>query len=124
MPKTPAKPSGAKRAKYRREVEARLAIMGYKPSRLRWQLNPGRLTVIVGDEMRDFALHAGQSKAKTEYELGRLDTWAEVLHLKPLPAPLPPAVRKLANGEQIDMMDLIAATPAKPNGAVSHGVSR
>jgi hypothetical protein len=75
--------------------------------------------------MRDYALHAGQSKARTEYELGRLDTWAEVLNLKPLPVMertvAAPAKRaRKVDPAQIDLEHLIAAQ-AKPNGAVHVG---
>jgi hypothetical protein len=119
-----AKP-GAKRAKYRAQIEQRLSAMGFKSHRYQWQASPSRLVVIVDDAMRDYALHAGQSKARTEYELGRLDTWAEVLNLKQLPvmeriepAPVRVPVKRARKVDpaQIDLERLIAAQ-TKPNGA-------
>ena len=112
----PVKRPGARKAKYRTEVEARLNAMGFKSHRYRWQASPSRLVVVVDDAMRDYALHAGQSKAKTEYELGRLDTWAEVLNLKPLP------VRQWEQAVKVYRANESATVlPAKANGAVHVG---
>ena len=118
-----AKP-GAKRAKYQAEIERRLSDMGFKRSRYLWQSAPSRLVVIVDDTMRDYPLHAGQSRARTEYELGKLDTWAEVLNLKPMPMATPvrvPSKRaRKVDPAQIDLEALVAAQ-TKPNGAAHVG---
>jgi hypothetical protein len=122
-----AKP-GAKRAKYQAEIERRLSDMGFKRSRYLWQSAPSRLVVIVDDTMRDYPLHAGQSRARTEYELGKLDTWAEVLNLKPMPVteriegvPARKSKRALkVDPAQIDLETLIAAQ-TKPNGVAHVG---
>lgn len=109
---------GSKRQSYRRRVEGRLSAMGYAPNAYRWLAAPARLTIIVGDEMRDFRLNGSVGIATTEYELGRLDTWAEILRLKPRTAPAPrkPAPRDVM---QLDMIDVAAAAQPRQvaNGA-------
>lgn len=114
--------TGRRTNKYRGEVEGRLAAMGFSPSRYRWLTAPSRLIVIVDDMMREFPLHASQSRARTEYELGRLDTWAEVLNLKPrmTVTPLPAQPKRKARAvdpAQLDPVEMVAALP-KPNGAI------
>lgn len=119
----PAKQPGIRRAKYRASIEARLAALGFSTRRIRWETAPAGLTVIIGEEFRTFALHAGQSSARTEYEMGRLATWAEILNLTPRQAVAPtklvkrmtPRGRAALQG-QIDIEDLIAAQPPRPNG--------
>lgn len=125
MARKPTKQPGARRAQYRASIEARLADLGYSTKRLRWETTPAGLTVIIGEEFRTFALHAGQSSARTEYEMGRLATWAEVLSLTPrTAAPTPKAAprmtphRRAALNGQIDIEELIAVQPARPNGHV------
>jgi len=118
---------GQRKAKYRANVETRLASLGYSARKYRWEAAPACLTVIIGDEFRSFALHAGQSIAKTEHELGRLATWAEVLNLAPPPALPQPTTkttrhRKAALAGQIDIEELIAASH-KPNGALHAGAA-
>ena len=124
MARKPAQQPGVRRIKYRAGIERRLAELGFSGRRIRWETAPAGLTVIIGEEFRTFALHAGQSVARTEYEMGRLATWSEVLSLTPKPVAVPkPATRmtphrKAALVGQIDLEDLIAAQ-SHANGHVA-----
>lgn len=77
------KKAGAKRAQFRRAIEARLQAMGYKPSNYAWQASPARLLVIVQGGFRIFEINQGVGTAAVEYQLGRLATWAEIMELQP-----------------------------------------
>lgn len=108
QPKKPAK--GARTAAYRRMVEDRLAEMGYSANRYRWEAQPARLTIIVNDEMRTVALNAGQARARTEYELGRLAGWAEAKGLMAREQPAPKARAVARDVMQLEMIDAINGT--------------
>lgn len=104
--KPKAKPRGRNRDAFRATIEARLAAMGYPRSRYVWQDAPARLLMIIGDEMKPFAINAGRSAADVEFQMGRLATWAEVLRLQPREPREPRA------SAQLDLIDALGAAHA------------
>ena len=103
--KRPKQLRGAKKAKFRKSVESRLAELGFSRSMYCWQESPARLLIVLNGAMRVFHIHAGMRLSALEFELGRLSTWAEVLGYSPQQTPASEAPR--VNGAQIDLMDAI-----------------
>ena len=95
MAKRPKQLRGAKASNFRRKIEAELSAMGYGPAVYTWQSRPSNLLIVIQGEMRTFRVHAGMRVTERERQLGRLETWAEVMKLKPKATQLvavPPAL--------------------------------
>lgn len=94
---------------YRARVERQMIEMGYRAGTYQWQRSPSRLTVVVAGNIREFELHAGQSKGRTERELGRLEAFAEVYGLHTRQKPEPKRKQKPVKRDvmQLDLVDMV-----------------
>lgn len=72
-----AKPSRAE--VFRARVEEHLGKVGFVPGRYVWTKGPSRLVLLVGDTLREIKLHAGMSRERLAYELGRIAAWGEMM---------------------------------------------
>lgn len=123
---------GTKRVAYRAKIEGRLNDLGYRRGTYFWNDRPAQLLVVIGDEFRPFKLTAGQAKTATEYEMGRLSVWSEVLRLPPIDKLLEspskkdrPAARRKMNGHhdprQLDLVTMALEAEKTGTGGPSNG---
>lgn len=96
---------GARRAAFRTAVGHRLVDMGFKRSHYEW-ISTSQLVVIINGELRSFPLNCNMGKARLEFQLGRLSTWAELLDLGPQPVPADVRALMPTSSPQLDLIAL------------------
>jgi hypothetical protein len=74
-----AKQPGIRRAAFRAKVEHELAQMGFRANVWTWRHKTGGLLVVVNNTLRELPIHAGCSREKVAYHLGRAAGWAEMM---------------------------------------------
>lgn len=74
-----AKPNKGVRSKaFREQIAKQLDSYGFANS-YTWSQGPSRLVLVVKGSLRELPLHAGMSRTRLAFELGRIAGWGEML---------------------------------------------